>query len=385
MKKSLAPVVVLVVLLGSLIVLPQRATAQRDERMFEPAELVVGLETQVIGLELGRGLQNNLLAKLDAALRALGRGNTRAAVGQLRSFQNAVRARRGVDRPIFIYTADRLVGQADVIIKGVVDSGFLGYADPNDLFYLGGSILEYPKIYLTFWGWGPTHDDPDGEIPVLTEFLQYIGGTPYLAPMTQYYMDDPSAPGGKRYIQNPVNMLLGTWFDDVHPMPVLAGTADIEKEVRASIAIFGYDPDAIYFIATPKSRFWSADACAYHGSTSAGGSYPTTVAYVDFPYQPTVCAKLGIGGAAATTVLAFHEVIEAMNDPRLGDKPVPPKTPAAELPSNFGWVNPAGAELGDLCGTLQGFPALPILLNGKTFWIQAQWSNQDHGCVYSWP
>ena len=179
-------------------------------------------------------------------------------------------------------------------------------------------------------------------------------------------------------------MLLGTWFDDTHSMPTVVSYVDLQKEVLESIKIFGYDPDAIYFIATPKSRFWSEKSCAYHGSTSVG-PYPTSVAFVDFPYQPTVCANLGIGGDAATTVLAFHEIIEAMNDPRLGDKTVPPYTPAAEFPSNFGWLNAAGAELGDLCGTLQGYPAMPITLNGKIFWIQAQWSNQDHGCVYSWP
>jgi len=384
MTRSSVRFLLLALLLGCFSALPERAAAQRDGRTLDPVQLVEDLETQVIGLELRAGLQASLLAKLDTALRALTRSNARAAIGPLRAFQNEVRAHRGVFSPIFIYTADRLVGQADVVVHGVVDAGFLAITDPDDLFYLGGTILEFPKIYLTFWGWGPGHDDPDGEIAVLTEFLQYIGGTPYLEPMTQYYMNDPSAPGGRRYIQNPVNMLLGTWFDDVHPMPIAAGTADIEKEVRASINVFGYDPDAIYFIATPKARYWSANACAYHGSTSAG-PYPTSVAYVDFPYQPVVCAKLGSGAAAATTVLAFHEIIEAMNDPRLSDKPVPPKTPVAEFPSNFGWLNRDGLELGDLCGTLQGFPAMPIMLHGEQFWIQAQWSNADHGCVYSWP
>jgi hypothetical protein len=101
--------------------------------------------------------------------------------------------------------------------------------------------------------------------------------------------------------------------------------------------------------------------------------------------DPRDLSKLGLSGAAATTVLAFHEIIEAMNDPRLGDLPVPPNTPAAELPSNFGWLDRDGNELGDKCGTLQGFPAMPITLNGEQFFIQAQWSNQDHGCVYSSP
>jgi hypothetical protein len=367
---------------------PVRVRAQ--SRQIDPIDVVRNLEGRVADLQ--REFQRDplvftLLDKLETAITSLERNNTVAAVGSLLSFQNEVRAHRSLTGELFVYVADSLVAQAHIAIKGIADPGFLLVADPNNLFYLGGTITESPSVFITYWGWGPNHDDPKGQNPVLEGFLAGIGGTPYLETMTQYYMTDPAAPGGRTYIKNLPGLLKGVWYDDIHARPDPLSGSDIEKEVRESTKHFGYNKDAIYFIATPPDRTWNQTACAYHASAS-NAPYTDSIIYVDLPYQPNVC-QIGLSEAAVTTVIAFHELAEAMNDPRYGDVPLN-KIPGqpfyiSDYPSNFGWLDKNGAELGDICGTLQGFPAKSITLNGTAYSIQALWSNADHGCVYSSP
>ena len=355
--------------------------------------LVEDLRQQVVALKFadvtevgGRiWLGGSLLSQLDETTRALEREDATGAVGNLRGFQRQVHALRGVDRGIFVYEADALVAQAEVIIKSFGAGGVPAAPPPSeDLMYLGGTVTEHPKVYLTYWGWGSDYsaeNDPLGMVPVLEGFLTEIGGTPYLEPLTQYYGRDwqnsslGKVEGPEYYISNDSNLLKGIWYDDQNPMSFNPSGQEIEQEVRRSAQHFGYDKDAIYYIVTPPNRIWGEGRpCSYHSSAAnvAGDS----IIYVDFPYQPQVC-QIGLSGADATTIIAFHELIEAMTDPRYGDLPV-------TFGDSFGWVARDNRENADKCGTLEGFPKLDVNLGGSTYAIQAQWSNVDHACVYSW-
>jgi len=87
-----------------------------------PAELVAELLEGVGGLELPGGIENSLMAKLNAALRALedeNENNDAAAVNTLEAFINAVEAQRGKKIPEA--EADALIAAAQEIIELLSD------------------------------------------------------------------------------------------------------------------------------------------------------------------------------------------------------------------------------------------------------------------------
>lgn len=81
------------------------------------ADLIAGLVSDVIGLNLDKGISNSLDAKLDSALKALedlNSNNDVAAVNSLEAFINAVEAQRGGKIPEV--DADALIASAQAII-----------------------------------------------------------------------------------------------------------------------------------------------------------------------------------------------------------------------------------------------------------------------------
>jgi hypothetical protein len=67
---------------------------------------------------LNRGQQNSLIVKLEAAQRALARGNRNAAIDELNAFINEVQALQSSGQ-LDMGTADRLIGEAQDIINGL--------------------------------------------------------------------------------------------------------------------------------------------------------------------------------------------------------------------------------------------------------------------------
>lgn len=377
-----------------ILALPDSLYAQRDERVLDPGEMVQNLTDHVIQLELDTGLTDSLLAKLDAAAAAIERQEPNVAVHQLRAFQREVHAKRtlGYRQGIFIYTGDGLSAQADLIVTVINSPEQL--LKSNDLVYRGGTIIQQPKVYITYWDWGTQHADPAGERAALEGFLNAIGGTDYLNLLTQYYQITPQYPYLK-FIQNPSNILKGVWFDDDNPMPTgydsstkqtfkWAEVEQIQKEAFRSILYFGYCEDCIYFIVTPPDRRlinWTA--AAYHSSFNFGGT-SNSIAYVDLPYQPdlSLAKEPGIGPIGATTILAYHELVEAMTDPRYGDNPVHEGT---WFPSNFGWVDNNNLEIADKCGDVNVFIPQDFVVDGQTYKVPELWSNAIHNCTYTLP
>ena len=101
-----------------------------------------------------------------------------------------------------------------------------GVPAPVNMAYFGGHVQVTPRVYLVFWGWGqtgafdhstpglPTYD-PDGAAARMTAFISAFGGTAWAGSQTQYYQ---TVNGQNVYIQNPSNVLAGTWYDNVNPI-----------------------------------------------------------------------------------------------------------------------------------------------------------------------
>ncbi len=81
----------------------------------QPRKAVLEISDQVRDLKLPEGSETSLLAKLDAAGKAIDRGTSNAGAGSLGAFMNAVNAQRGKKIPVA--AADDLVEFAEEIVE----------------------------------------------------------------------------------------------------------------------------------------------------------------------------------------------------------------------------------------------------------------------------
>ncbi len=82
-----------------------------------PAGATSDLAEALGSLEIARGTKNALIAKLNAAIDSLERGQEQAAVNQLNAFINQIRAQRG--KKIGVSDADALIAEAQRIIAAI--------------------------------------------------------------------------------------------------------------------------------------------------------------------------------------------------------------------------------------------------------------------------
>jgi hypothetical protein len=171
---------------------------------------------------------------------------------------------------------------------------------------------------------------------------------------------------------------------------------EIHQEVLRAINHFGYDPDAIYVIATDLQRYWNLSitkAGAYHSSFQSP-PLPSSPAYVELPYGgildlaqflydsfPFTQGNWTLSYASSVSLLAFHEVAEAITYPRYGDKPAT----SASFPSNYGWVSFDNKEIADRCGDIGANDPAVFTIGIVPFLVPQLWSNNAFGCVAMTP
>jgi len=228
-----------------------------------------------------------------------------------------------------------------------------------DLTNFGGPLLTKPKVYVVFWHFGIKGQDPAGEKTYMTNFLKYVGGSPWESVLTQYG------------VTNPAGQLAGTWVDDTNAEPAHPSDAQIQTEAGKLMAHFTFNADASYVVATSHghgSPGFGSSYCAYHGATTQGGH---TISYTNMPYIHDAGANCGEnfvnGGTAGkldgVSIVEGHEYAESITDPQ------PPTA----------WYNSTYGEIGDICAW-QTPPAGNIVLNGKNYAVQGLWSNNTTKC-----
>src|SRR6266536_1145980 len=385
--------------------------ARAQNRVRTPAMLTAELAERVAGPEVEPRVLANLLAQLRAAQQAFERDDVKAGVGNLRAFQNNLWA-YGTNGRLFVYDANLFSAEAQIVVNVALHGGLL--LGGNQLTYIGGSIIAHPKVFITFWGpdWQDLSIDFDNAnvYGFLPGFFEQIGGTPYMETLTQYYQEN--ANGSKTYVSNDSSIMKGTWIDP-QPYPnaakVIFQHADgstttlydltddqIHQEVLRAIDHFGYDPDAIYFIATDLQRYWDSNvkkAGAYH-SSFVSPPLPFSPAYAELPYNGIVQVARGLydsfpftqgnwtlSYASSVSLLAFHELAEAITDPRYGDNPAQ----SAPFPSNYGWVSFDNKEVADRCGDIVANDPAVFSIGIVPFLVPQLWSNNAFGCVAKSP
>jgi len=254
-----------------------------------------------------------------------------------------------------------LAGQGQSKLKSAPTNDF------SPIFNKGGLIIDGKPthVYLILYGnWTGN--------PALTTIPAFINGlnqSSYTNILTTYWGKDAQVGGATGFCSNQVT-LGGQRFDWYSQGSHLDDTG-AKQVMTNSLAQFGTDPYAVYFILTsPDVRQTDGDQefcinyCAYHSDTFRNNQ--------DIKYavvgEPTRCGgTCSFAGTAADsmTVSASHELGEALTDPRPGDT----------------WVDGNGNEMADKCHDTVGFISLPT----GAFAVQALWVNVGSGtCDFSY-
>jgi serine protease len=244
-----------------------------------------------------------------------------------------------------------------------------------------GAVSPGPRVYLVFWGsqWSNSTGDPDAAAAALQTFFSDLNGSSdtWGTTLDQYCEGLPkgttSCNGGGTSIVHPLaGPLAGVWFDGRAPAPAKANSNAIANEAQAAAAYFGNTTqapnlNAQYVIASPSGAhpdgFPNTGFCGWHSSTATPYG---RVAFTNLPYVPD------LGTGACTTISGAapldgyfstesHEYAETVTD----------------FWPNNGWLSTAGAEIGDLCETVDSY----LTLGGQPFDVQGLWSNNAGSCV----
>jgi chitinase len=233
------------------------------------------------------------------------------------------------------------------------------------LAYHGGPVLEVPAVYVTFWGYKAA-GDPKNVKADLEAFLSAVGGSAWENTITQYY-------GPSGHISNPPHQLMGVWEDDVHPIPRHPSDAQMAAEAAAGVAVFGYNANAVYIVASAHNhapKGFGTTYCGYHGETVTGAG---TIAYLPLGYMPDVGANCGAGvippspdqpsADEGVSIVGGAEYADTITEPQGGT----------------GW-NSGGTEIAGLCGAFTQIQN--VRFGKKSFALGALWSNAQNGCLF---
>ena len=274
-----------------------------------------------------------------------------------------------------------------------------GQPMPVNMAYFGGKVDVNPKIYLVLWGWGESGafnhvnlgqatSDPDGVGALMQSFIAAIGGTSWGAISTQFYQYNYD--GTYANVGNPKQELAGVWHDDSNPIFNNLAPIDLAREAARAVQHFGIKDlaNAQIVVATPQmfneAGFNANNYCAWHDFTTPV-SYPGVTPYMSFINMPYVlnagggCGQDFVNPAPAgdhdgVTIVLGHEIAETLTDPGAESQ--------AGLVQYGGWFDWQGWENGDKCAwvgdglAVPGSPFNMVGNDGKTYAVQALWSNQ---------
>lgn len=216
----------------------------------------------------------------------------------------------------------------------------LAWSGPTDH---GGPVQTGPEIYIDFWGPGWSKD-PLGERSYLINFVNSINGSRWLETLGQYRV-------GWHH-----TTYKGSWSDpdpSHRPGPNPSTPATQAEATRAAHHFgVGNNHNITIIIALP----YGGTCNPYHHWDSDVG-----VAFVAYPYNGDRFAGSAARCAGGAQTVS-HEIAEAMTDPEVGSHPA--------------WY----PEVAD--GPCQGDARSVQMPNGKSFYVQALWSNSANRCVF---
>jgi hypothetical protein len=279
------------------------------------------------------------------------------------------------------------------------------------LTYYGGRVISNVQVVQVNWNSGGSFEThvTDGEMGTFYGGITNSRFFDWLSEYGTVGLDGADGTGGTAQ-----QIGRGAFAGKYTITPSVTGTsitdAQIQTELASQIAggaipPVAFDssgnPNTLYFIHFPKGVSISAphggtscqQYCAYHYTFTSGGN---DIYYAVMPDMSpgsgcdTKC-KADLSPLARATVVASHELTEAVTDSEIG------LAPSSILRDDAGTaiLRPAawyeadvaqslaglGGEIGDIC---QRFPPQPMVDdNGASWTVQTLWSNVSNECIVS--
>jgi hypothetical protein len=227
--------------------------------------------------------------------------------------------------------------------------------------YRGGPVISNVKVFTLFWS--PSVENQSA----LDSFYGAIVDSAYIDGLAEYDTSTQKIGRGK---------YLGTYVDSAAPAGAQVNDDQVQQEIGRLIdagQIPQPDADTLYMVHFPagvtitmQSYASCRQFCAYHSSFTHGSG---AVYYGIMPDFSGACASCGGEPTQfdSTTVVASHEVAEAITDPNIGI------ANATGDERQLGWYDDKNSEIADVCQgqsfTLAGYRVTEL------------WSNQQNACV----
>ncbi len=245
----------------------------------------------------------------------------------------------------------------------------------SGILYHGGPLmLSTPIAYVIWYGnWSPL----SAEVPIITDLLKSIGGSPY-ENINASYFDAKNA-----HVTGKINY--GWAVFDAYSHGKSLSDADVQaivSEHLAKIPIeFPIDSNALYFVLTSgdvaESSGFGSQYCGWHTAANMNGTdikfsfVGNSVPLYTSGCQAQTVGPNGSSGADGMASVIAHEMEEAISDP-----------------DQNGWYFKTGNENADQCAwkfgkTYQSNGAMANMrLGARDFLIQQNWLNSGGGsCV----
>ena len=271
-------------------------------------------------------------------------------------------------------------------------------APTANLTYHNGRVMATKETsYAIFWE-PPTLQNGQAAFvsptynSLISQYFGDVGGNSLYKNNTQYFEKKGTT---QRNISN-VSSLGGSWVDtSAYPAsdcsdPSTPGNCILDKDIQAEVtkAIntnhWATGWNSMFFVFTAKGEGSCTQGvcsfsffCAYHGNYKLAGKQ---VIYANMPYTGTSLSGCGTPespngdfDADSTINVTSHEQMEAVTDPQVS-------------PTQTGWWEPIGGEIGDKCawnfGTLDANGGTANQAwNGHFYILQTEWSNAGSHCV----
>ena len=251
-----------------------------------------------------------------------------------------------------------------------------GGSTDNGIYYHGGPVmLGNVHVYYIWYGtWSG-----NSAVPILTNFAQNIGGSPYFNINTTYY------DGSNARVSNSVSYM-GSTTDD-YSLGTTLSDANIQTIVSSAISsgALPKDPNGVYFVLTSDDVAESSGFCKTYCAWHTYGTIANTNIKYAFVGNASRCPSAceaqttspnGNPGADAMASVIAHELQEAVTDPNLN-----------------AWYDRRGYENADKCAWTFGTTSTAAngsqynltLNNTLQYLIQRNWVNAAGGyCAMSY-
>lgn len=231
--------------------------------------------------------------------------------------------------------------------------------------YHGGPVISHAKVVTIFWG------DAVPFMAHLNGFYEGITRSAHLDWLSEY--DTPTQSIGR-------GSFAGSIIDTSPPGDDDLTDRQIQKELVRLIgagAVPQPDADMLYMLHFPARVSITMDGnrscqqfCAYHGTFKLNGQN------VYYGVMPEVAGGCGACGGtndkfANSTIIASHELIEAITDPAVG------LANTQNDASYLAWYDDLNGEIGDVCESRSA------VVDGWS--VQLEYSMAAGGCVATRP